>query len=96
LVVKINDKIKVIAVPNRFFGEKVTVSGLVTGSDILFALKGKVPKDAKILIPQNMLRAGEDIFLDGMKLFELEDSLGVKIKVVPVNGAEFAKVLLHG
>ena len=59
------------AIQNDFFGEKITVSGLLTGQDIRRQLEGK-PLGEKLLLPCNLLRSGEEVFLDDMTLGELE------------------------
>lgn len=78
-------QIDVYPIENNFFGSSVTVAGLVTGIDIVRTLKGKDLGDA-LLIPNVMLRRGEDIFLDDMTLVELKEKLGVEIIPVPVDG----------
>lgn len=67
---------------NRFFGETITVAGLLTGQDLLAQLQGK-DLGTRILLPQNTLRHGETVFLDDMTLEELSQGLGVP--VIPVN-----------
>lgn len=66
-------------IPNLWFGGNVHVAGLVTGSDLLKELTGKTLTDP-LLIPHNMLRETEDVFLDGMTLAEVEAALGVSIR----------------
>ncbi len=73
---------KVHAIENRFFGPTITVSGLVTGGDLIDQLRDK-PLGERLLIPVNMLRHGEDVFLDDVTIADVERELGVK--VVPVN-----------
>lgn len=80
-------KIKVVAINNNFFGEKITVSGLITGFDLINELKG-IDTD-KIIIPKSMMKACEDIFLDNVTLKELEVELGVPVLVSEVSGKEF-------
>ncbi len=75
-----NKKIIVHKIKNNFFGGGVTVSGLVTGSDLLSQLSGKVKN--KLIIPSNMLKADCDIFLDDMTLDGLSEKLGVEIITV--------------
>jgi putative radical SAM enzyme (TIGR03279 family) len=70
-----------VAVKNRLFGAGVTVTGLVSGRDIVAALKGKDIGEL-ILVPDVMLKEEEGIFLDEMTLEELEKSLGVRAVVV--------------
>lgn len=86
-------KVNVYAVENRFFGETVTVTGLLTGQDILARLEGeKLGKE--LLIAQSMLKAGEEVFLDDLTLEHLKDRLGVKVTPVGNSGSDFvAKVL---
>ena len=66
-------------IPNRWFGGNVHVAGLVTGSDLIAELTGKNLSDP-LLIPKNMLREQEDVFLDGMTLRDVETALGVSIR----------------
>ena len=70
--------INVYAIKNEFFGGKVSVSGLVTGGDLKKQLSGKKLGDT-LYIPENMLRAEGDLFLDGVSLDELEKALGVNV-----------------
>lgn len=74
-------------VVNRFFGETITVAGLLTGQDLLAELKGK-ELGTRVLIAQNTLRHGETVFLDDMTLEELSRGLGVP--VIPVSQDGFA------
>ena len=76
-----NISVNVVAVKNRFFGSKINVSGLLTGSDLLKEFEGKVLGE-KLLIPKAMLKNDEEIFLDDISLQELSHTLGVP--VVPV------------
>lgn len=73
---------RVYPIVNDFFGHTVTVSGLVTGQDLIAQLRGKELGE-RLLLPVNMLRHGEDVFLDDVTLAEVEQALGVK--VIPVN-----------
>lgn len=70
-----------ITVKNRFFGPSVTVAGLLSGGDLLHALKGKRLGDL-VLIPSNMLKEDEDVFLDGMSLDRLRKALNVEVSKV--------------
>lgn len=88
-------KINTYVVPNGYFGHTITVSGLVTAKDIMERLPNKL-SDYPLLIPQCMLREGDDVFLDGMTVLELESALGVKIHVMPSHdGAAFIKYLFE-
>lgn len=79
LAQKTGVKIKAIAVPNALFGGHVTVTGLVTGSDIVAALKGCNP-GGMVLVPDVMLKEGEGLFLDDMSLADLERELGCPVE----------------
>ena len=65
--------IQVFAVRNDFFGEQITVAGLLTGRDLVHQLKGKDLGD-RLLLPCSMLRSGEEIFLDDMTVTELKNA----------------------
>lgn len=85
--------IHVYAITNDFFGEMITVSGLLTGQDIIKQLKGK-KLGARILLPQNVLRSGEDYFLDDITISEVEKSLQVKADIVKSSGYDFVNTIL--
>ncbi len=80
-------------VPNRWFGGNVHVAGLVTGTDLLSELSGKDLADP-LLIPKNMLRETEDVFLDGMTLSEVESGLGISIRTF-ADGTELISCLFE-
>lgn len=84
-------EVTVYPVPNRFFGESVTVAGLVTGGDLVERMRG-VACD-RVLITQCMLRRGEDVFLDGMTLEQARRALGKEIQPVQQQGAELINAL---
>lgn len=71
--------LEMFPIPNRYFGGNVHVAGLVTGQDLVNELRGKLMTE-ELLIPHNMLREQEDIFLDGMTVQEAEQALGVRIR----------------
>lgn len=85
---KFNIKFNVYQIENNFFGKKITVSGLLTGKDIISQLKGKL-KDEIVLIPNNLLKAQEDILLDDITLEDLQYELGVKIVKCKYTGDDF-------
>lgn len=70
---------------NDFFGHKITVSGLVTATDIIKQLKDK-DLGEELLIPSSMLRAEKDMFLDSITIEELSEKLNVKITPVDNDG----------
>ena len=86
-------KVKVYKIINHFFGESITVSGLLTGKDMSEQLVDKELGD-ELLIPANTLKADEDVFLDDMTPSELSEKLCVPVKPSSDNGAEFIRTLL--
>ena len=87
-------KIHVHPIANRFFGENITVSGLLTGQDLEAQLREKTLGE-RLLLPENVLRSGEDVFLDDMTLGELEKALQVPIYIVKSSGYEFIQAILN-
>ncbi len=83
-------KINVIPVVNKFFGEKITVSGLVTGFDLIEKLK-EVETD-KVIIPKSMMKSCENIFLDNITLEDLKNELKVPVIVSKVSGKDFIDI----
>ncbi len=88
-----NLQIKVYKIVNNFFGESITVSGLLTGKDIYEQLKNE-PLGDVLLIPANALRAGEEVFLCDMTVGELSEKLGVNVLPTRDDGCEFVDNLL--
>lgn len=86
------ENVKVKKIVNNFFGEKITVVGLLTGADITEQLKG-TNMGEMLIIPDILLRDGTDMLLDGMTVGDLERELSVKVRAVPVGGDNFADVL---
>ena len=82
----------VVAVKNDFYGENVTVSGLVVGRDICKTLK-ETGHNKNILLPNTMIRHGENVFLDDTTIEELEKELDVKITVCEVDGCQFVNTI---
>ena len=83
----------VYAITNHFFGERITVSGLLTGSDMIEQLKGQRLGE-RILLPQNVLRSGEDYFLDDITVAEMEKALQVKVDIVKSSGYDFVHAII--
>ncbi len=80
-------------IPNRWFGGNVHVAGLVTGSDLINELSERQIGDS-LLIPGNMLRETEDVFLDGMTLEDVEQKLGTRIRTFS-SGTELISCLFE-
>ena len=85
----------VYAIRNDFFGPMITVSGLITGQDLIAQLKDQELGE-RLLIPCNMLRAGENVFLDDITVEEAEEALQIKITVVNEDGASFVHAVVDG
>lgn len=98
-VLKLKQKIPsldvdVVKVRNDFFGDKITVTGLLCGSDIINQLKGII-KNSVLLLSESMFKSDEDIFLDDTTLCDVEESLGVKIIKTPNTGYGFINAILN-
>ncbi len=90
---KFDIKCNVYKVKNEFFGGKITVAGLLTGSDIIRELKGK-DLGERLLIPSNMLESENVKFLDDVTVAELEKELNVKVGIININGQELLDAVL--
>lgn len=86
-------KIHVYWIRNDFFGERITVSGLVTAQDIMAQLKGR-ELGSRLLIPCNMLKTDEDVFLDDFTVKEVSDALQVPIDIVKSSGQDLIDAML--
>ncbi len=85
----------VIKIENKFFGPSVTVTGLLAGKDVLKAVVGKTKADC-LLVPDVVLRNGEDVFLDNVTLKDLEESLGMQVKPIESTPEGLLKGITHG
>ncbi|HHW30402.1 MAG TPA: DUF512 domain-containing protein [Clostridiaceae bacterium] len=86
-------KVDVYKIINRFFGENVTVAGLITGQDLFDQLKDKVLGE-ELLITKSMLKSGEEVFLDDYTLDMLRSKLNTKIISVDNKGEDFVNKIL--
>lgn len=87
-----NLNIEVVPIENNFFGKTITVSGLITGSDLISRLGSNIDADM-VIIPRSMLKRDEEIFLDNITLVDAEKRLGIKIQPSAVDGKAFLEVL---
>ncbi len=87
------DCIAVYPIENHFFGKRITVTGLLTGGDLVSQLKGK-DLGEELLISSAMLRHNDTVFLDDMTVAELSNQLGVLVTVVPNDGYALLEALL--
>ena len=88
-----NLKINVEEIKNSFFGESVTVAGLLTGQDIAAQLENKALGN-ELLVPDNALRDGEEVFLDDITLSSLSEKIGVPVIAVQADGYELLEKFL--
>lgn len=88
-----NININTYEIVNNFFGEKVTVTGLITGTDLIHQLTGKELGE-ELFLCRCMLKADEEIFLDNVLLEEVEKKLDTKITLVEESGIDFIEKLL--
>ncbi len=85
---------KVYGIVNDFFGHDITVSGLVTGGDLIAQLKGK-PLGKRLLLPRSMFRSEGDIMLDDTPIEKIEEELGVEVRLIPNDGFELLDAILE-
>lgn len=88
-------KIHIYKIINNFYGNKITVTGLLTGQDILAQLKGK-KLGQRLIIPSNAIKNDEDIFLDDMSVEELSHALQVETYIVKSVGIQFIEAVIGG
>jgi len=74
--------IEAVPVENTFFGKSITVTGLLTGRDVIKTLHENIKKDDILLIPDVVMKEGEEVFLDDISRRDLEDLLAVTGVVV--------------
>jgi len=86
-------KIHLYPIRNDFFGEMITVAGLLTGQDVVKQLAGKELGE-RLLLPVAMFRSGEDIFLDDMTREEVQKTLQVQVDIVKSSGQDFVRSVL--
>lgn len=85
--------VDVVPITNDFFGEEITVSGLITGQDLISQLKDRDLGD-NLLLSCTMLRAQEEVFLDDITLSELESALQVKTRIVQSDGRDLVLAII--
>lgn len=89
--------IEVTAIKNDFFGHSVKVSGLITGQDLISQMKDKVLPGADniLLIPDSMLRHGEEVFLDDITIADIEKQLTVRMQACKQDGSDLVENILE-
>ena len=89
-----NVHVNVVPIRNDFFGELITVSGLITGQDLMSQMKEQMQGE-RLLIPCNMLRIDEDVFLDDYTTDDVEKTLQVKLNIVKSSGQDLLDAILE-
>ncbi len=88
-----NVRVDVHCIKNDFFGELITVSGLMTGQDIIAQLKEE-DLGEELLLPVNVLKADEDILLDDISVEALSNTLQVPVNIIQSDGKDFVRKIL--
>ncbi|MFU0827512.1 MAG: PDZ domain-containing protein [Lachnoclostridium sp.] len=89
-----NIRITVYTITNEFFGTDITVAGLLTGQDIIKQLKGKNLGDY-LLLPDVLLRNGEDVLLDDITVNDLKNTLQTPIRIVQSDGKSLIDAVIN-
>lgn len=87
-------KVHLYGIRNDFFGELITVAGLLTGQDLRNQLKDK-PLGERLLLPVCMFRSGEEVFLDDLTKTDLQTSLQVPVNIVKSSGQDLVDAVLY-
>lgn len=85
---------EVIPVVNHFFGEQITVAGLLTGTDIIEQLKGKELGEY-LLLPEVLLKSGEDVLLDDLHISDIEKALQTRVRIVKSEGEALVRAIIE-
>ncbi|MDD2957981.1 MAG: DUF512 domain-containing protein [Lachnospiraceae bacterium] len=88
-------QVNLFRIKNNFFGERITVSGLITGADLKEQLAG-ADLGERLLLPCSMLRTDETVFLDDVTVEELEKTLQIPIDIVKSSGQNFVDAVIDG
>ena len=89
-----NIKINIYVIRNDFFGEDITVAGLITGQDLIKQLKDQ-PLGEYLILPETMLRSGEDVFLDDYTVGDLKKTLQIPIRIVESDGMSLVNAVVE-
>ena len=92
-------KLNVVTIRNDFFGETITVSGLITGQDLIKQLKERQDAGENLgdilQLPANLLRSGEQVFLDDITVSQVEEALGMRVVTVEPGGRDFIEAIIN-
>lgn len=86
-------KIQIYPIRNDFFGERITVAGLITGQDLIRQLTGQ-ELGTRLLLPCSMFRSEEEVFLDDITRSELEEALQVPVDIVKSSGQDLIDAII--
>ncbi|MCI8511025.1 MAG: DUF512 domain-containing protein [Lachnospiraceae bacterium] len=86
-------RVHVYPIRNDFFGEHITVAGLITGRDLIAQLKGK-RLGSRLLLPAAMFKSGEELFLDDVTRADVEQALQIPVNIVKSSGYDLLKAVL--
>ncbi|MCL2087056.1 MAG: DUF512 domain-containing protein [Oscillospiraceae bacterium] len=92
LVGAVNPNLRVYGITNNFFGETITVAGLITAYDIIEQLSGK-DLGEQLLLPKTMLNV-DGLFLDGKTILDVEEKLGIKVQLVENDGMSLVNAIV--
>lgn len=87
-------KVNLYCIRNEFFGEMITVAGLITGQDIMTQLSEQ-DLGSRLLLPACMFRSGEEVFLDDITRTEVQKALQVPVDIVKSSGQDLVKAVLY-
>lgn len=90
-----NIVIHVYPVINHFFGEEITVTGLLTGTDIVNTLRKQKKLGKVVLLVDNMLKCGEPILLDDYTVEQISDCLKMPVEIIPNQGKQWLDKMLE-
>ena len=90
-----NVKVHLYKIVNNFFGELITVAGLITGGDLIDQLKGKDLGEV-LYLPCSMMRDGETVFLDDVSLEDVKEALQLEADIVKSSGQDLIEAILNG
>lgn len=86
--------VHIYPITNYYFGESITVAGLITGTDLVEQLTGR-PLGEKLLLPICMFRSGEDVFLDDLTRQDLQNALQVPVDIVKSSGQDLVNAIVN-
>lgn len=89
-----NVRVRIYPVKNAFFGERITVAGLLTGRDLIAQLKGQALGE-RLLLTSHMLKSKEQVFLDDVTVEEVENALQIKISIVESSGNDLVSTIIN-